>query len=122
MDKVRSNMRTQRDVYDFIAQSNGPADEYAFVFEDDLMLAPEVPPSTVLPLLACGASLSLRHRLPLFYAGSCGPRDMDGRVILDEHQAARRLRPPRRISRLWAPRLVVKIDTKNRHASKRTDP
>jgi len=76
MDKVRSNLLTQRAVYDAIARSSGPADEYIFVFEDDLALVPRVPAPLVTTLLSCGAALSLRHRppLPVFYAGACAPR------------------------------------------------
>ena len=42
MDKVRSNYLTQRGIYDAIARSPGPADEYVLLFEDDVMLAPAV--------------------------------------------------------------------------------
>jgi hypothetical protein len=88
MDKVRSNMQSQREVYDTIARSDGSPDEYVFVFEDDVMLAPEVRPEQVVPLLRCGAALSLRRSLPVFYAGGCNPRDMSGVPLRDQHRAA----------------------------------
>ena len=73
-DKVRSNLMTQRAIYDTVArQHSEPKDEYVLIFEDDVMVAPGIPSQIVRRLLACGAHLSLKHSLPMFYAGSCGP-------------------------------------------------
>ena len=92
MDKVISNLKTQRGIYGAIASSEGPADEYVFVFEDDLALSSAVPKKSVTSLLACGALRSLRDRLPLLYAGTCAPRDVvTGSLIRQQSKAPTRV-------------------------------
>ena len=87
MRKVRSNLLTQRGIYDRIARSPGPDDEYVLLFEDDVMLAPNVAPRNVVRLMACAARYSLRAKLPLFYAGACAPIDAGGRMVVAGHPA-----------------------------------
>ena len=86
MGKVRSNLLTQRGIYDEVAISEGSPDDYVLVFEDDVMVTPAVPRKNVPRLLACGAALSLSRRLPLFYAGACAPRDLGNHLIDDDHE------------------------------------
>ena len=58
-----------------LASGGKLADEYVFLFEDDIMVAPGVPHRIVHQLLACAASFSTQHDLPVFYAGACDPKD-----------------------------------------------
>ena len=56
---------------EFVAHSVLTTTSFDEFFEDDVMLAPAVPPRLVLRLLSCGAALSLKSALPVFYAGAC---------------------------------------------------
>ena len=87
MAKVRSNLLTQRGIYELVAKSAGSPDDYVLLFEDDVMVTPAVSRRSVPRLLACGAALSLMWRLPLFYAGACAPRDQGNNLIDDDHGA-----------------------------------
>ena len=85
--KVRSNLLTQRAIYDAIARGHGQIDEYVFLFEDDILRAPNVPATDVQSLLSCGAYYSRKRQLPLFYAGACAPRFVNNEPIWDGHPA-----------------------------------
>ena len=82
---------TQRMIFDAIAQSPGPADEYVLVLEEGMMLSPAVSEWRVFDMLACGAALSLRHALPVFYAGACHVVDEANAASLSPRSSAIRV-------------------------------